>query len=528
MSRIPRLLQAIRVLSVMVASAVATAAAIGLVAAPAHAQNAPARKPNILVIWGDDIGQFNISAYNHGMMGYRTPNIDRIGKDGAMFTDWYGQQSCTAGRAAFVTGQSPIRTGLTKVGLPGAPEGMRKEDPTIATLLRAQGYVTGQFGKNHLGDRDEMLPTAHGFDEFFGNLYHLNAEEEPENVDYPKDPEFRKRFGPRGVIHSFANGRITDTGPLTRKRMETFDEEVTVKALDFMERAKKADKPFFLWWNSTRMHIFTHLRPESKGRTGLGVYADGMVEHDGHVGQVMAKLKELGLDENTIVMYSTDNGAETFTWPDGGTTMFRGEKNTNWEGGYRVPTMIRWPGVIKPGTVVNDIGAHEDMLPTLLAAAGDRTAVDDLKKGRRVGPMNYKVHLDGYDLGPALKGEAAWPRREFIYWTDDGQVAALRYDNWKVTFLSQDNHGLHVWQRPFTPLRAPLLTNLRMDPFERAEHENAMGYQRWYMERMFAIAPAGAFVGKWLQSFKEFPPRQKPGSFNLDRAMEAVMQSSGR
>jgi arylsulfatase len=502
--------------------------AMVLAASPAHAQNAPARKPNILVIWGDDIGQFNISAYNHGMMGYRTPNIDRIGKDGAMFTDWYGQQSCTAGRAAFVTGQSPIRTGLTKVGLPGAPEGMRKEDPTIATLLRAQGYVTGQFGKNHLGDRDEMLPTAHGFDEFFGNLYHLNAEEEPENVDYPKDPEFRKRFGPRGVIHSFANGRITDTGPLTRKRMETFDEEVTVKALDFMERAKKADKPFFLWWNSTRMHIFTHLRPESKGRTGLGVYADGMVEHDGHVGQVLAKLKELGLDENTIVMYSTDNGAETFTWPDGGTTMFRGEKNTNWEGGYRVPTMIRWPGVIKPGTVVNDIGAHEDMLPTLLAAAGDRTAVDDLKKGRRIGPMNYKVHLDGYDLGPALKGEAAWPRREFIYWTDDGQVAALRYDNWKVTFLSQDNHGLHVWQRPFTPLRAPLLTNLRMDPFERAEHENAMGYQRWYMERMFAIAPAGAFVGKWLQSFKEFPPRQKPGSFNLDRAMEAVMQSSGR
>ena len=338
------------------------ATALGL-ALCAGAQAQSAKKPNILIIWGDDIGQFNVSAYNMGMMGYKTPNIDRIGKEGAIFTDWYGQQSCTAGRAAFITGQSPIRTGLTKVGLPGAPEGMKKEDPTIATLLRAQGYMTGQFGKNHLGDRDEMLPTNHGFDEFFGNLYHLNAEEEPENPDYPKNPEFKKKFGPRGVIHSFADGRITDTGPLTKKRMETIDEEVTAKALDFMERAKKADKPFFLWWNSTRMHIFTHLKASSAGKTGLGIYADGMVEHDGHVGQVMAKLKELGLDENTIVMYSTDNGAETFTWPDGGTTMFRGEKNTNWEGGYRVPTMIKWPGVIQPGTVVNDIGAHEDMLP---------------------------------------------------------------------------------------------------------------------------------------------------------------------
>ena len=295
------------------------------------------KKPNILIIWGDDIGGFNISAYNMGMMGYKTPNIDRIAKEGALFTDWYGQQSCTAGRAAFITGQSPIRTGLTKVGLPGAPEGMKKEDPTIATLLKAQGYMTGQFGKNHLGDRDEMLPTTHGFDEFFGNLYHLNAEEEPEHPDYPKNPEFKKKFGPRGVIHSFADGRITDTGPLTKKRMETIDEEVTAKALDFMERAKKADKPFFLWWNSTRMHIFTHLKKESAGKTGLGIYADGMVEHDGHVGQVLAKLKELGLEENTIVMYSTDNGSESFSWPDGGTTMFRGEKNTNWEGGYRVP-----------------------------------------------------------------------------------------------------------------------------------------------------------------------------------------------
>ena len=498
-------------------------------ALPAQAQSPIAKKkPNILIIWGDDIGGFNISAYNQGMMGYRTPNIDSIAKSGALFTDWYGQQSCTAGRAAFVTGQSPIRTGLTKVGLPGTPEGMRKEDPTVATLLRAQGYRTGQFGKNHLGDRDDMLPTKHGFDEFFGNLYHLNAEEEPESPDYPKDPNFKKNFGPRGVIHSFADGRITDTGALTRKRMETIDEEVMVKTLDFMRRAKNDDKPFFIWWNSTRMHIFTHLKAASVGKTGLGVYADGMVEHDGHVGQLLAALKEMGLDENTIVMYSTDNGAETFTWPDGGTTMFRGEKNTQWEGGYRVPAMIRWPGVIQPGTVINDIVAHEDMLPTLVAAAGDANVGADLLKGRKIGGMAYKVHLDGYDLGPALRGEGAWPRKEFIYWTDDGSVAALRYENWKITFLEQQAEGLKVWQEPFVQLRAPKITNLRMDPFERAEEENAIGYQRWYLERMYMIAPAGAYVGKWLQSFKEFPPRQKPGSFNLDRVMESVMSSSGR
>jgi arylsulfatase len=493
-------------------------------ALPLQAQTT--KKPNILVIWGDDIGQFNISAYNRGMMGYRTPNIDSIANDGALFTDWYGQQSCTAGRAAFITGQSPIRTGLTKVGLPGTPEGMKPEDPTIAKLLKPLGYVTGQFGKNHLGDRDEMLPTAHGFDEFFGNLYHLNAEEEPENPDYPKNPEFKARFGPRGVIHSWANPdgtqKITDTGPLTRKRMETVDEEVTEAALAFIDKAKKDDKPFFVWWNSTRMHVFTHLKPASEGKTGLGIYADGMVEHDGMVGQLLAKLKELGIENDTIVMYSTDNGAETFTWPDGGTTMFRGEKNTNWEGGYRVPTVIRWPGVIKPGTVVNDIAAHEDMLTTFLAAAGDTTVKQDLLTGRKVGDRTYKVHLDGYDLAPALKGQGAWPRHDFIYWTDDGSVAALRYDNWKITFLEQKAEGLRVWQEPFTQLRAPLVTNLRMDPFERAEQEHAMGYQRWYMERMFAIAPAGAFVGAWLQSFREFPPRQKPGSFNLDRVMEAV------
>jgi arylsulfatase A-like enzyme len=483
--------------------------------------SAQGSKPNILVIWGDDIGGFNISAYNQGVMGYKTPNIDSLAKEGALFTDWYGQQSCTAGRAAFITGQSPIRTGLTKVGLPGAPEGMKAEDPTIATLLRAQGYMTGQFGKNHLGDRDEMLPTNHGFDEFFGNLYHLNAEEEPEHPDYPKNPEFKKKFGPRGVIHSYADGRITDTGPLTRKRMETIDDEVTARTLDFMQRAKKENKPFFIWWNSTRMHIFTRLKEESVGKTGLGIFPDGMVEHDGHVGQVLAKLKELGLDENTIVMYSTDNGAESMSWPDGGTTMFRGEKNTNWEGGYRVPTLIRWPGVIKPGTIINDIAAHEDMLTTLVAAAGDTTAKDDLLKGRSLGGRNYKVHLDGYDLGPALKGEAPWPRKDFIYWTDDGSVAALRYEQWKVTFLRQNAHGLHVWIEPFEKLRAPLLTSLRSDPFERAEYEG-YGYNQWFAEHMFLFAPAGAFVGQWLQSFREFPPRQKPGSFNLDNVMEAV------
>ncbi len=499
-------------------------AGVAMQGAPATAQDAA--KPNILVIWGDDIGQFNVSAYNNGMMGYRTPNIDSIADEGVLFTDWYGQQSCTAGRAAFVTGQSPIRTGLTKVGLPGAPEGMMVEDPTIGGLLRPLGYVTGQFGKNHLGDRDEMLPTNNGFDEFFGNLYHLNAEEEPENVDYPEGPEFKKMFGPRGVIHSWAlpdgGQKIIDTGPLTRKRMETVDQEVTTEALRFMEDAHKDGKPFFVWWNSTRMHIFTHLSPEWEGKTGYGIYADGMAEHDAMVGQLLAKLKELGIEDNTIVMYSTDNGAETFTWPDGGTTMFRGEKNTNWEGGYRVPTVMRWPGVIKPGTVINDIGAHEDMLPTLLAAAGDPNIKAELLAGKTIGDRTYKVHLDGYDLAPAFKGEGAWPRQEFLYWTDDGSVAALRYGAWKITFLVQNALGLQVWQKPFEELRAPTLTNLRMDPFERAEEENAMGYQRWYMERMFLIAPAAAFVADWLQSFRDFPPRQKPGSFNLERVMEAV------
>jgi len=482
-----------------------------------------AEKPNILVIWGDDIGEYNISAYNMGQMGYRTPNIDRIAKDGALFTDWYGQQSCTAGRAAFITGQSPIRTGLTKVGLPGSPEGINKKDPTIATLLKAEGYMTGQFGKNHLGDRDDMLPSNHGFDEFFGNLYHLNAEQEPEHPDYPKDPAFKKRFGPRGVIKSSADGKIEDTGPLTKKRMETVDEEITSAALNFMERAHKADKPFFLWWNSTRMHIWTHLKPESEGKSGLGIYADGMLEHDAMVGQLLDKVDELGLSDNTIVMYSTDNGAETMSWPDGGTTRYRGEKNTNWEGGYRVPTLIKWPGVIKPGTIVNDIGSHEDMLSTLLAAAGEPNVKEELLKGKNVGGTTYKVHLDGYNLLPALKGEGQWPRQEFIYWTDDGSVAALRLGNWKTTFLVQKAHGLNVWIEPFTELRAPILANLRMDPFERAREEG-MGYNAWFADHMFLIAPSAGYVAQWLQSFKDFPPRMKPGSFNLSRVMESMQE----
>ncbi|HRI19508.1 MAG TPA: arylsulfatase [Panacibacter sp.] len=497
---------------------------------PAAKPAAQTGKPNILIIWGDDIGQFNISAYNQGVMGYKTPNIDRIAKNGALFTDWYGQQSCTAGRAAFITGQSPIRTGLTKVGLPGAPEGMTDKDPTIAELLKPLGYATAQFGKNHLGDLDNMLPTNHGFDEFFGNLYHLNAEEEPENVDYPQGAEFKKKFGPRGVIHSWANGdgtqKVEDTGPLTKKRMETIDGEVTKVTIDYMDKTVKSGKPFFIWYNTTRMHIFTHLKASSEGRTGLGLYPDGMVEHDDMVGQLLDELKALGVDSNTIVMYSSDNGAESMSWPDGGTTMFRGEKNTNWEGGYRVPCMMTWPGVIKPGTIINDIGAHEDMLTTLLAAAGAPNIKSELLTGKQVGGHNFKVHLDGYNLLPAFKGDSTWPRNSFIYWTDDGSVAALRYNNWKLTFLRQDEEGLDVWTHPFTELRAPLLCNLRSDPFERAEYEG-LGYKRWYLEHMFVIAPGAAYIGQWLQSFKEFPPRMKPGSFNLDRVMEEVSKNNG-
>ncbi len=491
---------------------------------PALAQS----KPNILIIWGDDVGYWNVSAYNQGMMGYKTPNIDRIAREGALFTDWYGQQSCTAGRAAFLTGQTPFRTGLLKVGLPGAKEGLQARDVTIAQLLKAQGYRTGQFGKNHLGDLDEHLPTVHGFDEFYGSLYHLNAEQEPEHPDYFKDPELRKKYATRGVLHSWANPdgtqKIELTGPLNIERMKTVDEEFTREAMRFMEEAKNADQPFFVWWNSTRMHVFTHLKKESEGRTGLGVYPDGMVEHDEMVGQLLDKLKELGLEQNTIVMYSTDNGAEKFTWPDGGQSPFRGEKNTNWEGGYRVPTAIRWPGVIKTGSVLNDIFAHEDMLPTLLAAAGVPDAKAQLLNGMKVGGKTFKVHLDGYDITDALAGKSPSPRAEFFYFNDEASLVGLRYNQYKVVFAEQRGHGAEVWREPFVPLRAPKLFNLRSDPFETADHE-AMDYEHWWVDHMFVFVPAQQYVGKFLTTFKEFPPSQKSGSFSIDQALETLQSA---
>ena len=495
---------------------------------PAVAQSAD-KQPNILVIWGDDIGYWNVSACNQGMMGYKTPNIDRIAEEGALFTDWYGQQSCTAGRAAFLTGQVGFRTGMLKVGLPGAKEGLQARDVTLAELLKAKGYKTGQFGKNHLGDRDEHLPTAHGFDEFFGSLYHLNAEDEPEHPDYFKDPELRKRYATRGVIHSWANKdgtqRIELTGALTKKRMETVDEEFTREAIRFMEESNQEGKPFFLWWNSTRMHIWTRLKAEAQGKTGLGIYPDGMVEHDAMVGQLLDKLEELGLDDNTIVMYSTDNGAEKFTWPDGGQSPFRGEKNTNWEGGYRVPCAIRWPGVIKPGTVLNDIFAHEDMLPTFMAAAGEPNIKDKLLKGMKVGKKTFKVHLDGYDITNALAGKSPSPRHEFFYFSDEGSLVGLRYDQWKVVFAEQRAHGFDVWQEPFVPLRLPKLFNLRSDPFETADHEG-MDYERWRIEHVFVLVPAQQYVGKFLATFKEFPPSQKPGTFGIDQALQSLQAGS--
>jgi arylsulfatase A-like enzyme len=430
---------------------------------------ADAKKPNSLIIWGEDIGWFNVSMNNNGVMGYKTPNIDRIAKEGANFTDWYGQQSRTAGRACFITGQSGLSTGMLKVGLPGAKEGLQARDVTIAELLKAQGYMTAQFGKNHLGDLDEHLPTAHGFDEFFGSLYHLNAEEEFENADYFTDPAMIKKYQTRGVIHTWANAdgtqKIESTGPLDKKRMETIDDEVTKATLDYLEKAKKADKPFFVWWNSTRMHIWTHLKPESAGKTGLGVYADGMVEHDAMVGQLLDKLDELGIASNTIVMYSTDNGAEKFSWPDGGNSPFRNEKASNWEGAYRVPCAIRWPGVIKPGTVLNDIFSHEDMLPTLLAAAGVPDVKEQLLKGMKVGDKTFKVHLDGYDLTDALAGKTPSPRKEFFYFNDDGSLVGLRHLQYKIVFAEQRAHSLDVWQDPFVSLRFAKLFNLRSAPF---------------------------------------------------------------
>ena len=481
------------------------------------------KKPNILVIWGDDIGQSNISAYTMGLVGYRTPNIDRVTAEGMIFTDYYGEQSCTAGRSSFITGQSVFRTGLSKVGMPGADQGLSKADPTIAELLKPHGYATGQFGKNHLGDKDEMLPSNHGFDEFLGNLYHLNAEEEPENVDYPKNPEFRKRFGPRGVIHSYADGRIEDTGPLTKKRMETIDDETVAAAIRFIEQANKDGKPFFVWWNGTRMHFRTHVKAEHRGISGQDEYADGMVEHDMHVGQLLDLLDRLGIADETFVFYSTDNGPHYNTWPDAAATPFRGEKNTNWEGGWRVPAMVRWPGKIKPGSISNEIMHHMDWLPTFVAMAGDPNIKENLKKKKKRRQKGFRVHLDGYNFLPYLTGqEEKGARKEVFYFSDDGDLTAVRYNDWKAVFMEQKTEGtLRVWMDPFVPLRVPLIFNLRRDPYERAE-VTSNTYYDWLIDRAYMLYGAQAIVGNFLQTFKEFPPRQKAASFTVDQAMQKL------
>ena len=486
---------------------------------------AQAEKPNIVIIWGDDIGQSDISAYTMGLMGFQTPNIDRVAKEGMIFTDYYAEQSCTAGRASFITGQSGFRTGLTKVGMPGAKLGMRMEDPTLAELLKPLGYATAQFGKNHLGDLDDMLPSNHGFDEFYGPLYHLNASEEPELPDYPKNPEFLKKYGPRGVIHSFADGRIEDTGPLTKKRMETIDDDFAARSAEFIEKQHKAGQPFFVWVNFTHMHFRTHAKPESVGQAGRwqGIYHDVMIDHDKNVGTVLDKLDELGIADNTIVMYSTDNGPHMNSWPDAAMTPFRNEKNSNWEGAYRVPAMARWPGKIKPGTISNDIMSHLDWMPTLMAAAGDLDIKEKLKKGLKVGKKTFKVHLDGYNFLPYLTGqEKKSPREEFFYFSDDGDLTALRFDNWKVVFAQQRAPGtMLVWGEPYVQTRIPWLYNLRTDPYERASITSNT-YWDWWLDHAFLLVPAQEYVGKFLETFKEFPPRQKAASFTIDQVMEKL------
>ena len=488
---------------------------------------AEAGKPNILVLWGDDIGWYNISHNNRGAMGYQTPNIDRIAGEGIEFTDFYAQQSCTAGRAAFITGQNPLRTGLTKVGIPGADLGLQAEDPTIAELLKPHGYVTGQFGKNHLGDKDEFLPSNHGFDEFYGNLYHLNAEDEPEHPDYPKDPAFRERFGPRGVIHSFADGRITDTGPLTKKRMETIDDDATDRAEAFIRQSHSDDKPFFVWWNATRMHLWTRLKAESEGLSGQGFYNDGMVEHDGHVGQLLDLLDELGITENTIVVYSTDNGPHYNTWPDGAISPWRSEKNSNWEGAYRVPCFARWPQRFAAGTTLNGIMTHQEWLATFLAAAGEPDITDKLRAGHNVGDKTFRVYIDGYNALPYLTGQTDQsPRDWFFYTSDDGQVTAVRIGDWKIVFCEQRAKTMQLWAEPFVPLRIPKIFNLRRDPFERAD-ENSNGYWNWVLEHIFVLYPAQALAAEQLKTFAEFPPRQKPAAFNLDRVLDQMQEATG-
>jgi len=524
-------------------AAIALVCAATISASPAGAAE---KKPNIVIIWGDDIGQSNISAYSHGLMGYQTPKIDRLAREGMMFTDIYAEQSCTAGRSSFLTGQSGLRTGMTKVGLPGATTGLQKEDPTIAELLKPLGYATGQFGKNHLGDRNEFLPTVHGFDEFYGNLYHLNAEEEPELPDYPKDPAFRAKFGPRGVMDCKSSekddptvdprfGKVgkqvcTDTGPLTRKRMLTIDDDIAARAVDFIQRQNKAGKPAFVWVNFTHMHFRTHTKPESIGQSGRwqSPYHDTMIDHDKNVGQVLKALDDLGIAGDTFVMYSTDNGPHMNSWPDGAMTPFRNEKNSNWEGAYRVPAMVRWPGKIKPGQVSNEIVAHLDWLPTVLAVAGDTEVKDKLLKGYKVGGMNYKVHLDGYNLVPYLTGNAAKsPRESFFYINDDQQLVGLRYDNWKFVFMEQRVQGtLQIWAEPFVTLRIPKIFNIRTDPYERAD-VTSNTYYDWLLDHAFQLVPAQAIVGQFLMTFKDYPQRQKAASFNLNEVMEKLKESGG-
>ncbi|MCB9377433.1 MAG: arylsulfatase [Holophagales bacterium] len=514
---------------------VALIAALAVATSPADAQSA-GKKPNILVIWGDDIGTWNISHNNRGMMGYKTPNIDRIADEGLSFTDYYAQQSCTAGRAAFLGGNVPVRTGMTKVGLPGAKEGWQLTDVTIGTVMKSEGYATGQFGKNHQGDRDEHLPTMNGFDEFFGNLYHLNAEEEPENEDYPGDmvlasgKTFLQQFGPRGVLHCWADGkggqRCEDTGALTKKRMETIDDETVTAAKDFIKRQVAAGKPFFTWWNGTRMHFRTHVR-ESHRHKGNDEYTDGMIEHDANVGELLALIDELGIADDTIVFYSTDNGPHYNSWPDAGTTPFRSEKNSNWEGAYRVPAFIRWPGHFPKDVTLNGIVAHEDWLPTFAAAAGDTTIKERLRNGVDLNGRHYRNYIDGYNQLDYLMGKAKEsPRHEFWYVNDDGQVVAARYDDWKVVFLENRGQAFGVWREPFIELRTPLLFHLRRDPFEKAQH-NANVYDDWFLSRPFVIVPIQALAGKFLQTMKDYPPSQSPGSFNLSKIEEKLKSSMG-
>jgi arylsulfatase len=502
----------------------------------------PNGKPNILILWGDDIGWYNLSCHNQGAMGYRTPNIDRMAKEGIDFTDYYGQQSCTAGRSAFITGQNPVRTGLSKVGMPGSTLGLAAEDPTIAELLKPLGYATGQFGKNHLGDRNEFLPTVHGFDEFYGNLYHLNAEEEPEHEDYPKDPKFREAFGPRGVIHSFASDeddpteeprfgrvgkqKIEDTGPLTIERMKTIDDDVTERTIEFIKKAHANGTPFFVWWNSTHMHFRTHIQDKDKGISGQGFYNDAMVLHDMAVGRLLDLLDELGIAEDTIVTYSTDNGPHYNTWPDAGITPWRSEKNSNWEGAYRVPSFVRWTGQFEAGIALNGIVTHQEWLPTLLAAAGEPEIKEKLLEGHDAHGKHFNVQIDGYNILPYLKGEVDESPRTFFYYTnDDGKIVAIRLRDWKMVFQEQRAKGLMVWMEPFVELRIPKIFNLRRDPFERAD-ESSNTYFDWMISHAPALYAAQALTAQQIQSFIKFPPRQEPASFNLDNVLEKLQEAT--